>query len=68
MDLLDMIPLAHNSSIQLAIGIDDILMPAPREPFKRDTVEKGQLKKQAGFLISRSLTLFLAPPRVEGII
>ena len=35
----------------------------PRELFKRETASsKGQLKEQAGFLVSRSLTLPSAPP------
>ena len=40
-----------------------------RELFKRDPVSgKMQLKGQARFLISRSLTLLSGPPRVAGVI
>ena len=45
-------------------------LPGPREPFKRDSVylASGQLKERVGFLVSRSLTLFSAPPWPGGVI
>ena len=33
-------------------------LPGPREKFKRDTMDQGQLKERAGFLVSRSMALY----------
>ena len=45
-------------------------LPGPREPFKRDPAapDKRQLKKQAGFIVSSSLTLSSVAPWVGGVI
>ena len=46
-------------------------LPGPPEPFKRDTYRvpgKEQLNEQAGFLVSRSLTLPSNTPWAGGVI
>ena len=41
-------------------------LPGSREPFKRHTVDQGPLQEQAGFLVSKSLTLTSAQVSTVG--